>query len=135
MNRMMQGYEAEGKKSDREYHGKPHPYSHVCDYPVYCKPIGPEPICEEPHETTEEEDACEAARVGRTYEPPPDHYATGRGIQPWDVWDAFDLDRYTANATKYLLRAGKKPGEGRVKDLKKALNYVLKAIEMAERDE
>lgn len=76
-------------------------------------------------------EGAKAEAVG--YAPPPDHYATGVGIQPWDVWDAFDLDRYTANATKYLLRAGKKPGEGRLKDLKKALNYVHKAIEMEEK--
>lgn len=68
-----------------------------------------------------------------TYAPPPEHYSTGTGIDPWAVWDAFDLDRYTANAVKYLLRAGKKDIAPRLDDLKKAANYVAKAIEMEEK--
>jgi hypothetical protein len=67
-----------------------------------------------------------------TYDPPPTHY-DGNGIDPWAVWDAFDLDRYTANAVKYLLRAGKKDIAPRLDDLKKAANYVAKAIEMEEK--
>jgi hypothetical protein len=63
------------------------------------------------------------------YDPPPDHYASGAGIDPWAVWDAFDLDRYTANAVKYLLRAGKKDIAPRLDDLIKARNYINKAIE------
>jgi hypothetical protein len=63
------------------------------------------------------------------YAPPPGHYSTGTGIDPWAVWDAFDLDRYTANAVKYLLRAGKKDIAPRMDDLIKAKNYVAKAIE------
>lgn len=64
------------------------------------------------------------------YEPPPTHYSTGAGIDPWAVWDAFDLDRYTANAVKYLLRAGKKDIAPRLDDLVKARNYIEKAIEI-----
>jgi hypothetical protein len=70
-----------------------------------------------------------------TYDPPPTHYATGKGFDVWDVWDAFDLDRYTAGAIKYLLRAGKKDIAPRLDDLKKAANYVAKAIEMEEKRE
>lgn len=77
-------------------------------------------------------DAITIQRERRGYRPPPDHYSTGAGIDPWAVWDAFDLDRYTANAVKYLLRAGKKDGESRLKDLMKAKDYVLKAIEREE---
>lgn len=65
------------------------------------------------------------------YDPPPTHY-DGKGIDPWAVWDAFDLDRYTANAVKYLLRAGKKDIAPRLDDLKKARNYINKAIEREE---
>jgi hypothetical protein len=68
------------------------------------------------------------------YDPPPGHYATGAGIDPWAVWDAFDLDRYTANAVKYLLRAGKKTIAPRLDDLIKARNYINKAIEMERRN-
>lgn len=59
------------------------------------------------------------------------HYAKHK-IQPWDVWDEYDLDRYTANAVKYLLRGGDKPGNTRLQDLKKARHYLDKAIEMEE---
>lgn len=58
-----------------------------------------------------------------------DHYRK-RKIQPWDVWDEYDLDRYRANAVKYLLRAGDKGPA--VEDLRKALHYVQKAIEIEE---
>ena len=68
----------------------------------------------------------------KPYDPPPSHYATQGGMDPWAVWDAFDLDRYTANAVKYLLRAGKKDIAPRLEDLKKARNYINKAIEREE---
>ena len=55
-----------------------------------------------------------------------DHYRKHK-IQPWDVWDEYDLDRYRANAVKYLLRAGDKGPA--VEDLKKARHYLDKAIE------
>lgn len=66
-----------------------------------------------------------------SYDPPPAHY-DANGIDPWAVWDAFDLDRYTANAVKYLLRAGRKDIAPRLDDLKKARNYINKAIEREE---
>ena len=69
------------------------------------------------------------------YDPPPTHYATGSGLDPWAVWDAYDLDRYTANAVMYLLRAGKKSIAPKLDDLRKAANYVAKAIEMEEKRE
>lgn len=68
-----------------------------------------------------------------SYDPPPAHYATDAGIDPWAIWDAYDLDRYTAGAVKYLLRAGKKDIAPRLDDLRKAANYVAKAIEMEEK--
>jgi Protein of unknwon function (DUF3310) len=58
-----------------------------------------------------------------------DHYRKHK-IQPWDVWDEYDLDRYRANAVKYLLRAGDKGPA--VEDLRKALHYIEKAIEREE---
>lgn len=60
-----------------------------------------------------------------------EHYAKHK-IQPWDVWDEYDLDRYTANVIKYLLRGGDKPGNTRLQDLRKARHYLDKAIEMEE---
>lgn len=60
---------------------------------------------------------------------PVSYYDGEGGMQPWDVWKAFDLDPWEANLIKYVLRAGKKPGESKLKDLKKArsyLNYLIK---------
>lgn len=54
-----------------------------------------------------------------------DHYKT-KSLQPWDVWDAFGLDPYEANAVKYLLRWRKKNG---VEDLEKAKHYIDAIIE------
>jgi hypothetical protein len=75
---------------------------------------------------TRPKDAAPAA-----YDPPPDHYSTGAGLDPWTVWDAFGLDRdaYLANAVKYILRAGKKSIAPKLDDLIKARNYINKAIE------
>lgn len=79
----------------------------------------------------EEVQASKDAAPGAAYDPPPDHYSTGAGIDPWQVWDAFGLDKdaYLANAVKYILRAGKKSIAPRLDDLVKARNYINKAIE------
>lgn len=78
---------------------------------------------------------CDAHRPTPTYDPPPAHYDGGNGIDNWAIWDAYDLDRYTANAVKYILRAGKKSIAPRLDDLRKARNYINKAIEMEEKRE
>lgn len=53
---------------------------------------------------------------------PPAHYAGKGGIDNFDVWDAYDMDRYSANAFKYLARCSRK-GSLR-NDLLKARHYV-----------
>lgn len=60
-------------------------------------------------------DAVMNSQIGGT------HYGTGNAMQPWHVWEAFDLDPWEANAVKYLLRWRKKGG---VEDLKKARHYI-----------
>lgn len=87
-----------------------HPYGGTC-WPEGAPPVG--------------NGSARLGQVGGT------HYAKHK-IQPWDVWDEYDLDRYTANAVKYLLRGGDKPGNTRLQDLKKARHYLDKAIEMEE---
>lgn len=62
----------------------------------------------------------------------PPHYESG-GLQPWDVVDAFNLDFYLGNVSKYILRAGKKGPA--LPDLRKAAHYLQYAIERAEEDE
>ena len=53
-----------------------------------------------------------------------DHYL--KGIQPWDIWRAYSLDPWEANAVKYILR--RKPGVERVEDLLKAKHYIEQCI-------
>ena len=101
------------------FHYKEHDEAEYCNTHPKCRPVV----------DTEPSTPFNVAGT-RSYDPPPTHYATERGIDPWAVWDAFDLDRYTANAVKYLLRAGKKDIAPRLDDLQKASNYVAKAIEM-----
>lgn len=108
---MMHGYNSDGEKATGPYHGDPHPYDEVCETTPPCRPV--------------EDDAA-------GYRPPPKHYQGDGTIDPWRIWDAYDLDRYTANAVKYLLRAGKKDIAPRLDDLKKAADYIAKAIEMEE---
>lgn len=59
-----------------------------------------------------------------------DHYVK-RTIQPWDVWEEYEMDPWRANALKYLMRAGDKGPA--LEDLKKARHYLDKCIEREER--
>lgn len=60
----------------------------------------------------------------------PEHY-TGQGeLQPWDVWEAFDLDPWEANAVKYIIRAGLKGPA--LEDYRKAAHYLQYLIEREE---
>jgi hypothetical protein len=59
-------------------------------------------------------------------------YYDGKGMQPFDVIDAFGLDFYEGNVIKYVIRWRKKDG---VTDLRKARTYLDKLIELAERPE
>jgi hypothetical protein len=59
------------------------------------------------------------------WENAPDHYK-GNGIECFDVWDAYRLDPYLANALKYLTRWDKKGSP--VNDLKKASHYLRETI-------
>lgn len=67
-------------------------------------------------------------------EPPPLHYISTDGLQPWDVISQFELDYWAGNVVKYMLRAGKKNGESTLKDLKKARNYIDYMIAREEHD-
>jgi hypothetical protein len=56
------------------------------------------------------------------WENAPSHYKGEGGLQNFDVWDAYEMDAYSANAFKYLARWDKKGSP--VNDLKKALHYI-----------
>lgn len=47
-------------------------------------------------------------------------------IQPWEIVDALQLDFYTGNVLKYILR---RKGN-RIDDLEKAIHYLTKMIEL-----
>jgi hypothetical protein len=54
-------------------------------------------------------------------------------IEPFTIIDAFGLDFYRGNALKYLLRAGRKPGQDEIQELEKAKDYLDQAIARVKR--
>lgn len=64
----------------------------------------------------------------------PAHYGGDENPhEPIKVIEHYGLGFCLGNALKYLLRAGRKPGESVIKDLKKAHWYIGRAIERAEK--
>ena len=61
----------------------------------------------------------------------PDYYKSG-GLEAFDVIDAFGLDFNLGNAFKYIARAGKKGDK--IRDLRKAVTYLNREIEKAEKE-
>lgn len=57
----------------------------------------------------------------------PDYYKS-KGIETIDVIEAFDLNFNLGNVIKYVLRAGKKQGEEKEKDLNKAMFYLKREV-------
>lgn len=55
----------------------------------------------------------------------PDYYKSN-GVETIDVIEAFDLNFNLGNVIKYVLRAGKKQGEEKEKDLNKACFYLIR---------
>lgn len=61
----------------------------------------------------------------------PDYYKA-KGVKTIDVIEAFELNFNLGNVIKYVLRAGKKQGEEKEKDLNKALFYISREIKREE---
>jgi hypothetical protein len=59
-----------------------------------------------------------------------DHYKT-KAIQPWEVIERNGMGFFDGNALKYLMRYKDKHG---VEDLKKAMHYIEKLIEMEDKN-
>lgn len=57
----------------------------------------------------------------------PDYYKAN-GIETIDIIEAFYLNFNLGNVVKYVLRAGKKQGEEKEKDLNKALFYLKREV-------
>jgi len=67
----------------------------------------------------------------------PEHYMSDAGLEAIDVIESFDLGFHLGNATKYLLRYGKKDASYTVTDLKKAAWYIdryIKRVRVSDRD-
>ena len=58
----------------------------------------------------------------------PDHYKPGT-YEVINVIEAYNLGFHLGNVVKYVLRAGNKPGEETLDDLKKAQWYLNRKIE------
>lgn len=104
------------------FHDVEHDWDPECDEHPPCRDV----------ESAPDKGVEKSKPDGASYDPPPSHY-DGGAMDVWAIWDAYDLDRYLANAVKYICRAGKKDIAPRLDDLKKAANYIAKAIEMEER--
>ena len=86
-----------------------------------------------PVDTQAPEDEFEAQQWVDNYdlaEPPP-YYCRG-GVEAHDVIESWGLDFRLGNAIKYIARAGYKTPDP-VEDLKKAITYLERAIEVASR--
>lgn len=58
----------------------------------------------------------------------PKHYAQHGGMSSINIIDHYGLGFHLGNAVKYLLRAGTKPGESEVDDLRKARWYINRRL-------
>lgn len=58
-----------------------------------------------------------------------DYYGKDNQFEPIKIIDYYDLNFSLGNVVKYVLRAGKKDGESKLKDLTKALDYIQHEID------
>jgi len=65
----------------------------------------------------------------------PQHYGGDTVYEPIKIVDAFNLNFCLGNVIKYVLRAGRKPGEPKLDDLKKALWYLQHEVNKLEKEE
>lgn len=65
----------------------------------------------------------------------PAHYCEGRKYEPKNVIADWDLDFFLGSAIKYISRAGRKRGNTKEQDLKKAIQYLEFEIEKGKTDE
>ena len=63
----------------------------------------------------------------------PKHYNQG-GVELVQIVDAYQLGFYEGNIVKYIIRAGKKPDNNKLQDLKKALWYLNYLIKINEKE-
>ncbi|MGH6796577.1 MAG: DUF3310 domain-containing protein [Methylocella sp.] len=80
--------------------------------------------CPDPGQEPLDEDS---QRIRDAINPP--HYRSAGGLESIEVIEAFFLDKpYRWAPMKYLFRAGKKPGQDEVQDLRKAIWWIEREI-------
>lgn len=62
----------------------------------------------------------------------PSYYNDSK-ITPWDVIEDWELGFNLGSCMKYIKRAGKKPGNSKIQDLKKVIAYAQREIEAEEK--
>ena len=62
----------------------------------------------------------------------PAHYVEGRRYEPKDVIRDWELNFNLGNVVKYIARNGRKKGESVLKDLRKAMTYLMFEINYLE---
>jgi len=60
----------------------------------------------------------------------PQEFSCMAKVQVADLIDALDLDRWTTQAFQYIWRSGRKPGEGKQKELSKAGWFLKRGVEL-----
>lgn len=73
--------------------------------------------------------------LARETDPITPSYYERNGIKAIEVVEAWELGHHLATAVVYILRAGKKPGDDYLQDLKKAKWYLDRAIALFEKKE
>lgn len=63
------------------------------------------------------------------------YYGTENPFEPIKIIDYYELNFSLGNVIKYVLRAGNKPGEDKIKDLAKAKDYLEHEIEKLLKEE
>lgn len=63
-----------------------------------------------------------------------EYYGKANPFEPIKIIDYYKLNFSLGNVIKYVLRAGRKPGEDKLKDLKKAYDYLGHEISLLEEE-
>ena len=65
----------------------------------------------------------------------PSHYVGGRKYEPKDVIHDWGLNFDLGNAVKYIARCGRKEGNSKADDLKKAIQYLMFELKFLEEED
>ncbi len=73
------------------------------------------------------------SKMGNDQVVKPSHYQSEDGkFQVWDIVDQFQLNYYFGDAVKYICRAGKKKRNPATQDIRKAMQYLQRWLDIQE---